>query len=62
MAGVRGVPKMMCVYEHRGHKFYEDWINPGGVLVHLDPKGKEIDSQCYDEDDAREYVENNCMR
>ena len=50
--------RKVLVFQYKGHCFYSDTLDPDAYLVHIDPRGKEIDSRCYDEDEAFAYVEN----
>lgn len=56
MAGIT-IPKKLLVFEYKRHKFYMDVLTPDCGLVHIDPKGQEIDSNVWDEQDAVDYVD-----
>ncbi len=47
----------VCVFQYKGHKFYVDTRNEDSILLHLDPRGRVIDSGCMDEDEAIIYID-----
>lgn len=57
MAGLH-MPRKSLIFKYKNHTFYIDNIYPDMPWVHIDPKGKEIDSYCFDENDVIEYINN----
>ena len=57
MSGIK-VPDKVLVFQYKGHKFYMDVRKGDDVpLVHITPKGKEVDSNVWDEQEAVEAVD-----
>lgn len=50
--------RLVQIFVYKRHKFYSDIVYPEKAWVHIDPKGKEIPSGCFDESDAMDYVNN----
>lgn len=53
---VGSVGKVLVLKYHR-HAFYENVFAEDAPLIHIDPKGRELFSNCFDEDEAMEWVD-----
>lgn len=57
MAGVRNCGTKYKVFEYKRHTFYADHLKPDAPWEHFDPKGKKVESECYDEIEVMDYVD-----
>lgn len=58
MAGVSNYQTKYKVFSYKRHAFYADHRKPNAPWEHFDAKGKKVFSECYDETEAMDYVNN----